>query len=130
MLQISVVETDWFFDLFEFRETKSFNTETNPEGEETSKYEDVGIESSNFFLLLGAVLLVIPVFGIIYLMKKLYYKILGKCGNNCLTRRKREEIPVMVVTLRFLLEGCLEIGLSAMICVLGVSYNFFQITSY
>ena len=77
MLQISIVETDWFFDWFEFRETKSFNIEVNPEGEETSKYEDVGIESSNFFLLCGLLLLAIPAFGIIYFIKMLYYKMLG-----------------------------------------------------
>lgn len=111
--------------MFEFRETKSFATKVNADGVEFSKYEQVGIDSTNFFLLLGPVLLAIPVFGIYYILKALSTRMLASCGNNFITRRVRGELVVMVVALRFLLEGCLEIGLSAMICVLSVSSNFY-----
>ena len=39
MLQIEAISVDWFYDMFEFRETKSFNKKINAEGQEISKYE-------------------------------------------------------------------------------------------
>ena len=125
MLQIQAISVEGFYDLFNFRETKSFNTKINAEGEEVSKYEQAGIESSNFFLMMGPVLLMIPAFVIFYILKALCTRILAKCGDNFITRRVRGELIVMVIILRFLLEGCTEIGLSAMICVLSVSTDFY-----
>ena len=66
----------------------------------------------------------IPIFGLYVLVKWLFTKILSKYGDNCLTRRVRANIEFTVVTLRYLLEGCIQIGMSAMICVLSVSIAF------
>lgn len=102
-----------------------FNTITNSQGEEYSKYVDAGYDSSNFFLLLGP-LFFIGILYVFYLaVKRLLKLALRKCADNFLTRRVRKSDQVMIFLTRFLLEGCIEIGLSAMITVLLMeSENF------
>ena len=88
------------------------------EEEETTRYAEAGYDSSNFFELLGPVLLMTIIYILWSTTKWLLKKCTINCGNNFLTRRIRVETHHMLVGVRFLLEGCIEIGLSAAITVL------------
>ena len=62
MVNLSLLDTDQYFEPFDFRETPAFKTEQYENGDEYSVFDDAGYSSSNFFLLLGPMLLIIPVF--------------------------------------------------------------------
>ena len=49
-----------------------------------------------------------------------------KCDENFLTRYLRKDSLFMVIVMRFLLESCLEIGLSAMITILMMDSGAFS----
>ena len=48
------------------------------------------------------------------------------CSENFLTKRLRKSSEYTLVIMRFILESCLEIGISAMICVLMIDERTFQ----
>ena len=103
--------------VFDFRETKAFLTQITDAGLEFSKFADAGYESSIFFELLGPILLIVLLFATVQLIKLLTKWLLNKCqiGNNCFSRRIRAKTSYAVIISRFLLEGSVEIGLSAII---------------
>ena len=110
----------------EFRETKSFAIELNSEGEEVSKFAEAGYDSSNYWQLLGALFFIVLAFGVFTLCKLLCKRAFKSCKDNYLTRRLRRPNKYGVVLMRFLLEACLEIGLSAMISVIMMSKETFK----
>ena len=68
MCALEAVKLDFFFDLFDFRETTAFQTKEES-GEEVSSYADAGYDSANFFLLLGPMVPMIIIF-VIYIPLK------------------------------------------------------------
>ena len=70
MCSLDFMQTETLYEGFGFRETEVFNTEINFEGEEQSKYDSAGYDSSNFFLLIGPILIIV-VSAIIYTICKL-----------------------------------------------------------
>ena len=57
------------YRIFNFRETDSFMTTEFSNGEKTSKFADAGYDSSNFWLMLGPVFLMIIIFAIVVSLK-------------------------------------------------------------
>lgn len=120
MCSLEAVKFDFFFDLFDFRETNPFMSVIK-NGEEMSDYANAGYDSANFFLLLGPIVPLILIFILSIPLKMLFKRLTKNCGENCCTRRVRTEKVYMIVVLRFFLESCLEIGLSGLIVVQTVS---------
>ena len=92
------------------------------------KFEQAGYDTTIFLRELGPLVLII-VGGLLFIILRAITKliVLMICGRhpadghgNCLSRRLRSDSEARVAILRFLLEGCLEIGISAMICVLSI----------
>ena len=52
------------------------------------------------------------------IIKKIFKTLTIPCGENALTRRLRGKVHYFMIIARFQLESCLDIGLSAMICIL------------
>jgi len=55
----------------EFRETDSFAIQVDSSGEEISKFADSGMDSSNYWQLLGAVFFIMLAFSIMVILKAL-----------------------------------------------------------
>ena len=67
------------------------------------------------------------VFYVIFLaLKKIAKIVTQSCAENCLTRWLRKPSNQGVVTVRFLLEACIEIGLSCMISILSIEKDTFM----
>ena len=126
LVSLEVVQTEEYFSFFGFRETEPFKTKKDDEGEETSKYSDAGYESSNFFYLIGPILIMMVLFVFYSITKTILQKCFRHCANNCLGRRIMVKIEYMVVVSRFLIEGAIEIGLSAAITLLMMSEENFD----
>ena len=77
-------------------------------------------------MLLGPLLLLMLLYFIVVLLKKILQLATIKCSENILTRRLRKESQLMTVISRFLLESCLEVGLSAMICIIMIDGKTFK----
>jgi len=84
-------------------------------------FGEVGYETTNFILELGPLFFLIIGCFFFFLAKVLLVCLIKKRGDNCLTRRIRKQIHYQAFIIRFLLEGCIVLGLIAMICVLRVS---------
>ena len=80
-------------------------------------YEENGYESSTFFVELGLVFFVIVFSVIFFLVKMGCRRATQRCGTNCLTRRLRKPQNTSVVIVRFLIEGCNQLGLVALITI-------------
>ena len=95
--------------MFDFTETEPFMED----GENVSRFWEAGYETSNFIELLGpiffAVLAWLAYLVVVALLRILFFK----CGHNCFIKRLRRPIEFGVIIIRFLFEGCLEIGISA-----------------
>lgn len=101
---------------FDFRETEPFLAgEFDYNGESISRFAEAGYESSNFIELLGLIFIGILISLAILIFIGLLRLIFWRCGANCFTNCIRRKIDYKIVSLRFLLESCIEIGLSAMI---------------
>ena len=110
-----------FQSIFDFRPTQPFMTQTFINGEEKSSYADAGYESTNFVLNLSPLLMIVLAYLVYLIVKKLLQVSTKCCSANCLTRFLRQDNMYSIVIVRFLLESCLEICLSAMITVYSVS---------
>ena len=102
-------------------------TTTYANGEKVSKFAESGYDSSIFWLMLGPLFLMMVIFGIFVILKKIAKLVTRKCQakQNCILKFIHKEIKYSLIITRFLLEGCLEIGLSAIICVKMIeSKNF------
>lgn len=79
-----------------------------------------GFESSNFFIELGPILFLAIGFIFLLLIKlALGYILLELLGSDStLARIIRKPFPIRITILRFFLEGCVDMGLVALICTL------------
>ena len=127
MCSLEFINTGWALEkMFSFRETVSINTEVDSNGEDVSKFADAGYDSSNFVELLGPVFFVMLFYAAIVLFRLFARKVTKKCRDNFCTKRIRTSMNSKVVITRFMLEGCVEIGLSAMIAIIMVERETFQ----
>lgn len=87
-------------------------------------FDTAGYETTNFFIESGTLVFVFVTFILFTALKALLRFATRKCGKNCLTKRlrKREHLNVSIV--RFLLEGCLDLGLVSTIALLKWHGNF------
>ena len=93
LMSLEVVDTDSLFvSWFGFRETQLFALRTLENGEELSKFEDAGYDSSNFIQLLGPIFLLMVVAVVIAPVKALLKCITKSASDNCFTRRVRKQM--------------------------------------
>lgn len=107
---LDVIDTSWLLDkLIELTETPSFNY----------KFLDAGYEMTTFFIELGPLLFLVlasaAYFAIRAPLSRLYRKSQSK---NCCVQRMQKRVNYRGAIIRFLLEGCIELGLIAMICII------------
>ena len=111
---------EWMFD---FRETEPYSNKVNG----SYKYEVGGYDSSNFFLLLGPAFFFMIMFPV-YVIVKIILRKIGKklpC-KNCLTKSMKKKVKYTIIITRFFLEGCLEMGVSAIITIRMMSNENFE----
>ena len=117
MCSLDFIPPDYVLSFFKFRETRPFNSISSAKGDRNSNFEEAGYESSNFFELLGAILILAVLFVVFVIFRITVRVCCIPCGNNFCTRFFRRKIEFSLILLRFLLEGCIEIGISAMITI-------------
>ena len=118
------IDTDPVFEwMFDFRETEPYSNTVNG----SVKYEAGGYDSSNFFLLLGPAFFFMVIFPVYAILKKILRKIGKKlpCKNR-LTKLMKKKVKYTIIITRFLLEGCLEMGISAIITIKMMSKENFD----
>ena len=76
-------------ETFTFRETDAFATEINSNNESSSKFEEAGYETANFWQLLGAIFFIAIGFGVLALIKLICKRAFKSFSENWLTRRLR-----------------------------------------
>ena len=104
--------------MFKFRETEAFETRLDAEGQAYSKFEDAGYEQSNFIQLIGSIFFIIALFFTWNLLLLSCRLCARKYSDNRLKRWLHRPTQNKIIIIRFLLEGCIELGLSAMIQVI------------
>ena len=115
------ISTDSAFEyIFEFRETEVFQSRINADGDEKSAYANAGYDSSIFFVLLGPIFFILIFDVFLKTFKRILRLMTCRRGENCFTRYLRKRSHYLLFSIRFVLESCLETGLSAMICVLMI----------
>ena len=115
------IDTDSAFEfIFEFRETDVFQSRINADGDEKSAYANAGYDSSIFFVLLGPIFFILIFDTFLTTFKRILRLMTCRMGENCSTRYLRRRTKYILFSIRFVLESCLETGLSAMICVLMI----------
>lgn len=109
------VAINWIFD---FPHTDPLN----------ERFNRAGYESSNFFIELGPFFFIISVFFLIILpLRFLMIKALTCLPDSSYIKRKlTRNVQIKMTVLRFLLEGCIELGISYMLCVLQVKARNFE----
>ena len=128
MCSLEFIDTGILMEyVFNFRETLAFSSKENAAGENDSKFEDAGYDSIIYFELLGPMLLIILIFLLIVLLRWVLKLAFNKASStNCLKKRLLRKPNYLVGMSRFLLESSIEIGLSAMICVLSLKGDCFE----
>ena len=128
MCSLEFIDTGVFQEkAFGFRETKAFFTKMTQAGAESSAFADAGYDSAIFFELLGPILILVLLSTTLELVRLLARFVLTKCSkDNWLRRKLIKKPPYLIVISRFLLEGAIEIGLSAMITILMLEKDSFQ----
>ena len=127
MCSADVTDTESLFKaVFGFRDTATFQSSKNVDGDEQSIYATAGYDSSIFFMLLGPLLPMIILYAIVMILKKIMQLVTLKCSENFLTRRLRKKSQFMKVITRFMLESCIEVGLSAIICIFMIDEKTFK----
>ena len=125
LCSVDFANTDAFFEMFGFRETEAFQTKVDF-GLEHSRYDDAGYQSSIFFELLGPLLITVIVYTVIVVVIKLLQKLRNATKTTRFTRLANIKMQHGLVGLRFLLEGCIEIGMSALICIIMMEEESFD----
>ena len=91
LMSFEIVDTDSFFaSIFGFRETKVFASKTFENGDEISKFEAAGYDSSNFIQLLGPIFILMVIIIIFMCLKSLLVCITNSAPDNGCTRRIRK----------------------------------------
>ena len=116
IVSLEAVDTSPLLEgMFEFRETESFMTVIDEQGESSSNFEKAGYESANFLALIGSIFFIILLYILIEILMLLLRQALKPCGNNRFTNWVRKSSNKKVIIIRFLLESCVELGLCAVI---------------
>jgi len=89
-------------------------------------FEEAGYDSSNFIIELGPLFLIICGSVAFYITRYFLVRSLRNCGDNFITRRLRKRLMLIAIIVRFLIEGCIELGLVAMIATRKISYERFE----
>lgn len=101
--------------MFDWRETDAYSTSFDEEGFAHSRFADAGYESTIFIELLGTLFLMVLLQIFLTILIIVCKKIAKSCNENCFTRCLRKKVHYKIIVLRFFLEGCVELGLSAFI---------------
>lgn len=115
---LDIIQTDdpLAYIFGEFRETDPFD----------DKFEKIGYDNSNFFLLAGALTL-ITLAAFAYMLLRFCVKfIFRKTRDNCLTKRLKKKTHFRKGMLIFLIESAIEFDLSAIICVFNIEKANFK----
>ena len=112
---LDFIQTDKVLEKFGFRDTDAFDLIPDDEGNTTSKWQEVGFDSSNFIQLLGPVYFIIHIFTVFVILKWIAEKMCVRCGDNFITRRVRSKIDFSGIITRFMLEGAIGMGIPALI---------------
>ena len=117
MVSLDFIDTeDFVTEIFNFQETNPFASHYDPAtGDNHSKFLAAGYDSSNFILLLGSMFIIMVLYIGINILRFVTLLACKPCGTNFLTKRLRKKNNWRVIVMRFMLESCLEIGLSAII---------------
>ena len=112
---LDMIDTNWILQ-------KIMTLEETPPFSQT--FGNAGYETTNFLLELGPLLFFMVASGIFVALRLLFGKLISmRCRNrsNCLASYFSKKTFVKATFVRFLLESCIEIGLTALICVCSVS---------
>ena len=121
MCSLEFIPTETVFGyMHSFRETQPFASKIDENGEDVSKFAAAGYENANYWQLLGPLFFIIVFFILLTVIKIICRRSVQSCNENYCTRRLRRPNKYGVIILRFLLEGCLEMGLSAMISIVMI----------
>ena len=113
---MDIIDVSWLLDkIIWLTELDTFNY----------TFKEVGYKTTNFIIELGVLFFIIVVFPIVILVRALLRRFVKNKKDNCLTKRLRKSVNLRAIVLRFLLEGCIELGLVAMICVRSISKESF-----
>ena len=89
-------------------------------------FEEAGYDTSNFIIELGSVFFII-IGTVLYFGGKALLKIaVRNCEENWIVRKIRGQIHYTAGVIRFFLEGCLELGFIAMLCVKMITAENFS----
>lgn len=127
-VSLEFISTEDFIDeMFGgFRETKPFMIRVDENGYEHSKFVDAGYDTSNFVMLLGPIFIIVVAYLSWITIRLLLRLAFSRCDENFITQRLRRSLDLRVVVMRFILEGCVEIGLSAIIAVKMIEKEIFD----
>lgn len=109
LTNLDVINTQEYID-----KIFTFKVETEPLD---AKFSDAGYESSNFIIELGPLFFIIMTSITFFLARLLMLYLIRPCGTNCMTKRLRQRLSIGVVVIRFMIEGCIELGLCALIAI-------------
>lgn len=122
LLGLEFVSTeDLMNGILQLRDAEAFYTKESEEGILYSRWEDVGYDSIYFVILIGAIFFGVLFFLLCTCLRGCTIWLTRSCDDNFLTRQVRKHVDYTVITVRFIFEGCIELGLAAMINMLMVS---------
>ena len=109
LINLDIIEVEPILTVIfgEFRETDAFN----------DHFKEMGYESSTFFLSLGVIMVTLMVFLVWMPIRKLLQRIVRFCPDNWLTIRLKSRPFLMQTVLLYFFETCIELSLSALICI-------------
>ena len=111
-------------EILDFKETEAFLTVYDEDGEAESRFADADYESANFIANAGPLFVLLIFTLLIASLRSILALIVRNCKDNCCRKRFKKSVSFRIIWMRFLLEGCIEVGLSAMIAIKQVSSFF------
>ena len=115
LTNLDIIETNWLTD-------KLINLTYWPAFLLT--FEEVGYDTTNFIIELGPLLYIILASALYAIVKSLLtYLLRNSQSKNCLVQRIQKKLNYRGAIIRFFIEGCIELGLIAMICVIRLDYK-------
>ena len=94
--------------MFNFRESGPFN----------AIFEQAGYETTTFIIELGLIFFLVLAFILYQILKAGLRSLTRNYGENMFTKHLRRETKYREIIVRFLLEGCMELGLVASISLM------------
>ena len=114
LINLDLIDESDMQDWFGFTPTAPFN----------AIFWEAGFDTTTFWIEIGLILFIVISFGIFVVLRELLRHIFKKypMSNRVVDfmKKKIKKIKYKVIIVRFLLEGCIELGLSALICVLSI----------